>query len=589
MRPCVVGIGGAGGKILRQFLQSEDLDLKVYQFGKPLAFGKVMGLWLESAIQDAEGQHFYKDLSKGHYPGYLICHGLIDSDSDTNEYLMETYGLNLKALGFDRRAEYLKSVFEILDFDPVFKDKCLNEFKGYQDPLFDYMWKDGIKQFVNTSSGKSVESSIGNKTQVSSLRQNPLPSLVRWLGNGKGHEPIKQCDSILFLASLGGGTGTGFINPITSYVRKENADFPIFVVGVLTEKGSDDRHAKEGKRDLGAIIAMQDLLTQEAGTGIDGLILIDNQILVGLHSKDFPAMDRHIHSSLKPLLDTRNYPGYHLQDDSQAIRGIFRELNIESDRIEEKKKLFPPLLVPCYHTQPDYIGDLNTLVEGALGKAGSLFPFGKDGRLFPCDPTKADRALVFTRGFFGEEEIAEAVASHTHLSYKKIEGKIEGKIKIYRKLGDSKNEDILILLRNPYGGGTSGEHNRQGTLEWRFHDIISEAIKYIDENQTNILEFDFKQITKDKLEKFFYRENGLREELYNCLDRLENGDGPVFRTPLWVFRSRDKDPNVPDSCIVRPEILAGDKYDLKEMVKSQLGEILKSEDCRKRIKAILQS
>jgi hypothetical protein len=94
-----------------------------------------------------------------------------------------------------------------------------------------------------------------------------------------------------------------------------------------------------------------------------------------------------------------------------------------------------------------------------------LFPLGKDGRLFPCDPTKADRALVFTRGFFEEEEIAEAVAKCTHLSYEKIEGKIEGKIKIYRKLGDSKNEDVLILLRNPYGDGTANEHTRKGTLE----------------------------------------------------------------------------------------------------------------------------
>ncbi len=586
MKPCFVGIGGAGGKVLRQFLQSEDLDLKIFQFGKPLAFGNVRGVWLESAIQDAEGQHFYRDLSKGNYPGYLICHGIIDDESDTNGYLMDTYGLNLKAHGYDRRAEYLKSVFEILDFDPVFKDKCLNEFKGYQDPLFDYMWKNGIKQFVNTASRKPTESDSDSEADAGKLWRKSLLSLVSRFSNGNCHEPIKQCDSILFLASLGGGTGTGFINPITSYVRKEKADFPIFALCILTEKGSDDRHAKEGKRDLGATIAMQDLLTQEAGTGIDGLILVDNQILVELYAKDFPAMDMHIQNSLKPLLDTRNYPGYHLQDDAQAIRGIFRELNIGS---EGEKKLFPPLLVPCSYQQPDYEGNINTLVEGALGIAGSLFPLGKDGRLFSCDPTKADRALVFTRGFFDEEEIAEAVAKCTHLSYEKIEGKIEGKIKIYRKLGDSKNEDILILLRNPYGDGTANEHTRKGTLEWRFHEVILEAIKYIDENKTNILEFDYKPNAKEKLEKFFYGENGIRNELNNCLDRLENGDGPVFRTHLWTFRSRDKDTYVPDSCIIKPEILAGDKYDLKEMINSQLREILKSDDCKKRIKALLQS
>ena len=47
----------------------------------------------------------------------------------------------------------------------------------------------------------------------------------------------------------------------------------------LTEKGEDARKAKEGKRNLGAIIAMYDLLTKPAGDGIDALIVIDNEVL----------------------------------------------------------------------------------------------------------------------------------------------------------------------------------------------------------------------------------------------------------------------------------------------------------------------
>jgi hypothetical protein len=212
-----------------------------------------------------------------------------------------------------------------------------------------------------------------------------------------------------------------------------------------------------------------------------------------------------------------------------------------------------------------------------------------DGRLFPCDPTKADRALVFTRGFFSEKEIAEAVASKTNLSFTQKEGKIEGKIKIYRKVGDSKNEDMFILLRNPYGG-KSGEHKRPGTLEWKLHEIISSAIDYIDHNETNILGFqNFKPIAKAKVENYFYGEEGLRTELYNCLDRIENGDRPIFRNPLGIFMDMVTTPNSPDRCLVRPEILAGDKYDLRELVKSELKEILRSEDCRRRIKEILQS
>lgn len=584
MRPCVVGIGGAGGKILRQFLQNEDISLKVYQFGKPLAFGNVKGVWLESAMQDTEDQYFYNDLSQGQYPGYLICHGLVDGNSATNGYIMDTYGLNLKARGYDRRAEYLKSIFEIFDFDPVLKTKCSEEFAGYENPLSGYMWKAGIKQFVDISLGKSVGSGTGSKAHESSSRQNLSISKyltpVRRLGNGNGCKSSKLCDSILFLASLGGGTGTGFINPITSYVREENADFPIFVIGILTEKGSDDRHAPEGKRDLGAVIAMHDLLTKDSGTGIDGLIPVDNEILVESHAKDFPAMDSHVYSSLKPLLDTRNYPGYHLQDDSQAIRGVFREVNGGSDKGATKKKLFPPLFIPCYHIQPDHVGDVNTLVEGALGTEGRLFPLGNDGRLFPCDPSKADRALIFTRGFFSSKEIMEAVQRRIDLP--------ESKIKIYRKLGDSKNEDMLVLLRNPYGG-TPGEHKRQGTLEWRLHDVISQAIKYIDENKTNILEFDYTKVTKDKLEKYFYGENGLREELFNCLGRLESGERPIFVRSLRIFGNGTVASAIPEGYPVDQVMPAEDKARLRELVKAELKEILESEDGRRCIREILKS
>jgi len=147
MRPCVVGIGGAGGKILKQFLHNEDVSLEVYQFGMPLAFGNVKGVWLESAIQDAEDQSFYGDLSQGNYPGYLICHGLVDSKPLTNSYIMATYGLNLKARGYDRRAEYLKAVFEIFEYDSDLKAMSSKEFKDYKNPLSGYMWMLGNKAF----------------------------------------------------------------------------------------------------------------------------------------------------------------------------------------------------------------------------------------------------------------------------------------------------------------------------------------------------------------------------------------------------------------------------------------------------------
>lgn len=594
MKPCIVGIGGAGGNILKQFLQSQDVAIRISPLCEPLAYGEVKGVWLESASQDTQRQNYYKDLAQRGYPGYLICHGMISESSDTRGYVADIYGFDLKAPGFDRRAEYLKGIFEVFDFDLALKEKCSAEFKGYENPLSGYMWKEGIRPFTIIAMSRPSLDMEGSKT-------NLLKGILKnSSSNRNGHSSKKLCDSILFVASLGGGTGTGFINPITSYVRSEEPIFPIFALGILTEKGEDKRHAKEGQRDLGAVIAMYDLLTKESGEGIDGLILMDNQILVERFKGNYPAMDSCIYCALKPILDLRNYPGDQLSDDSPAIRRVVWELasskeegnsikegnsgkNENNEEVQDKKKLLPPVLVPCYHIKPDHVGDVKTLVEGALGKKGSLFPLGKDGRLFPCDPEKADRALVFTRGFFSSEEISGAVEERTGLD--------ESKIKIYRKLGDSKSEDMLILLRNPYGG-TPGEHKREGTLEWRFHDIITESINYITGNEDNILGFQgYKQVTKEKLRNYFYGENGLLDELNNCMDRLENGERPIFRKPLTIFGNGADAPAVIKGCLELggQNASAEEKARLKEMVKEELREILRSEDCKRRIREILQS
>jgi len=178
MRPCIVGIGGAGGNILRQFLQSQDINLMGLQFGRHLAYGGVKGLWLESATQDTQRQNYYGSLVQGRYPPFLICHGNVSEGSDTRRYLSDTYGFDLKAPGFDRRAEYLKGIFEVFEFDPKLKEVCLEEFKSNDNPLSGYMWQVGIRPhtIISTSSARS-----------------------------------KLCDSILFIASLGGWNRLWFI------------------------------------------------------------------------------------------------------------------------------------------------------------------------------------------------------------------------------------------------------------------------------------------------------------------------------------------------------------------------------------------
>lgn len=591
MKPCVVGIGGAGGNILKQFLQSQDLNLLIHQFGDLRAFGDVKGVWLESATQDAQGQRYYGNLIVGRYPPYLICHGGISDSSPTRDFVMDKYGFDLKAPGFDRRAEYLKALFEVFDIDTRLKETCSGEFVSPDNPLSGYMWRTGIRPFTIISVGKSAENTNGAKSNPQVGNSGSLLSISNVTEMihlaGKGSHASKLCDSILFLASLGGGTGTGFINPITSFVRSEESIFPIFALGILTEKGDDKRHAKEGQRYLAAVIAMYDLLTKESRESIDGLILMDNQILKQRFKGNYLAMDSYIYSALKPILDTRNYPGDQLQDDAPAIRRVFWELdeqivqeNSNSDDSENNKddkgeksgkRLLPPILVPCYHAQPDNVGDLNTLVMGALGKAERLADLGKDGRLFPCDPAKADRAIVFTRGFFSIKEIMNAVQKRIALP--------NGKIKVYRKLGDSKNEDMLILLRNPFGG-TPGEHEKEGTLEWRFHDIISKSLDYINQNEENILGFQgYKDAARGPLRNYFYGKDGLRDELIRSRERLERGDKQIFSKPLYIFKGDAA--SVASQDVGKPSggMLGVDETRLRKIVREEVKKVMVSNDC----------
>jgi len=580
VRPCLVGIGGAGGNILRQFLVSQDIDLIGHQFGRHLAYGDVKGLWLESATQDTQQQDYYGSLVQGRYPPYLICHGNIGVSSNTRRYVSETYGFDLKAPGFDRRAEYLKGIFEIFEFDPVLKKACFDEYKSDENPLSGYMWRVGIRPFTIISAARSRTTRGKDDLAGQSHLSGFLRRGTRLRGS-KAPGGSALCDSILFIASLGGGTGTGFINPITSYVRSEEPIFPIFALGILTEKGTDKRNATEGQRDLGAVIAMYDLLTKPSGKGIDGLILADNQILQQRFGGNYSGMDACIYGALKPLLDLRNYPGDQLQDDSPAIRRVFWEVEgnsckdrngiadaVRGNGQKEHDCLFPPILVPCYSLQSDAAAGEKELVEGALGRSGSIFPLGKDGRLFPCDPDKAERALVFTRGFFSTKDIKDAVQERTGLAHSKI--------MVYRKLGDSRSEDMLILLRNPYGG-TPGEQKRQGTLEWRLYDIISESAEYIESNEMNILGFQsYKETTKKRLREYFYGQDGLLDELYKCQERLEDGQKPVFTRPLGIFGNAKvlDDAGILAGSMAAAHMTDADRASLREMIRREIRDIL---------------
>jgi len=76
MRLCIVGIGGAGGKITQEFLGNEDLDFQLLsritdaQYISP---GMIQGIWLEADKNDAKNiQHFFGDLNEGCTPAFIF-------------------------------------------------------------------------------------------------------------------------------------------------------------------------------------------------------------------------------------------------------------------------------------------------------------------------------------------------------------------------------------------------------------------------------------------------------------------------------------------------------------------------------------
>ncbi|MGC9514825.1 hypothetical protein [Methanocrinis sp.] len=471
MRLCIVGIGGCGGHLAERFLKNQDVAPLKKSLGEHVSFGGVKGLWLEADVQETENQSFFGYLERGCYPGFFIPHDVIGSESKTSKLIVDRYGYDVKKQGFMRQAEFLKAVFEIFESDEEVKRAALSEHES-ENPILRAAW-DQIRPYTTLAGPKAENSGV------------------------------EMCDGILFVVSLGGGTGTGFVNPITRYIRSERPAYPVFVLGVLTEEGTDpQQRAKEAKRDLGATISLYDLLTKRVGVGVDGVILVDNQIMMEKFGQDYPSIDDYIYQAMRPFVAGRHYPG----EDPPSL--AMREKFIEGlDR--------PPILVPCFWREKRRKDPEEGLVKKALS----------EGRLFGCDPGRAERAYVFTRGFMRRDEIVKAVARQTGLS--------EDRIEPWRKLGENHADEILILLRNPYGEERGCEV--KGNLEYRLHRVIRMALNYMDDPESNLVAEGMPELTRRAIEDYFYGNDGIRELLKEGLLRIERGDKPFFLNERNIF------------------------------------------------------
>jgi hypothetical protein len=477
MKFCVVGIGGCGGKVAECFLKNEDLSIKALDRltrGEYISAGGIKGMWLESDKNDAMNkQTFFGDLTGGAYPGFFIPNDEISATSKTKEMIYSTYGYDVNKQGFFRDAQYFKAIYEIFETDGTIRNLAKEEF-GSQSPIFDSAWG-AVRPYTT-------------------------------LGGG-------TCDGILFVISLGGGTGTGFVNPIVNYIRGTGSgNYPVFVLAVLTEKGDladTEQFAEESRRNLSAISSMYDLVTKRSG--VDALILVDNDVLLKQFNNNFAAVDQYLYEAMKPMIAGRDFPNS--KPPSLALRQLFTEgLSL------------PPIMVPCFWSERNT--SEAELVEKALA----------DGKLCGCDPAQADWACVFSRGYLDAAKMRKAVRAGTGAT---------NQIPIWRKLGEDGLNEVLILLRNPYG--TPGV--KEKTLEHRLNGVIKSAIKYIDENRGDLLHLPHESassedenqdmaLTKkmtDALKAFFYEDGGLRSELAKSLVRIETGEKPFFLKELKIF------------------------------------------------------
>lgn len=512
MKLCIVGIGGAGGKITQEFLGNVDLDFQLLSCitkAEYVSPGMIQGIWLEADKNDAKNiQHFFGDMNEGCYPCFYIPHDAVADGCEVHRQVREKYGYDVKKQGFVRDAQYLKAIFEIFDTDEVIQQTVARTM---------------TKQMVEAKGGPSTSNgsaTIQAPNPIFDSAWNAIRDFTT-LGNG-------ECDGILFIVSFGGGTGTGFINPIINHIRNEGkADYPVFVLGVLTELGDfadKAQFSKEGRRNLAAISALYDLLTK--GSGANGVIIVDNEILLKNFGKDFASANRFIHKIMQPVVAARDYP-----DEIPPSQAIAQHSSGGLRR--------PPIYVPLYASMPRSKDPEEALVRKALSE---------EGRLFGCTPEKSDFAMVFCRGFIDSDKIREALSRQTGIAPLNIWP--------MRKIGEGENE-ILILLRNPYGGDPKA-YLKNNTLESRFCKVISLALQYISQRPEDLFyegkesgssgtdgKADQVRLTatsKETLKTFFFgadgsgKTSGFVFELKEARKRLRDGEKPFFINPLRIFQ-----------------------------------------------------
>lgn len=284
-------------------------------------------------------------------------------------------------------------------------------------------------------------------------------------------KPGKDYRSVLFTVAFGGGTGTGIINPVAEILRKETG-LSIYTLGTLTEPEEyDDRHRPLHRRCFNTTWALCELLTRSPREGVDAVFLLDNKILKGGRKEK----NRQIFDSLFPMINQRKI--------DEGFSGV--ELNGKLTRGMN----MPPIIVPCYYFTKKEGEDVNTLLEKVI-----------ENGLMECDYKKADTVVVFTSltSLKEKERIEKWIEENVEIS--------EEKIHVCR-VWNSKRE-ILMLLRNPYGG------EEEDPFFDRLSGMIDKAIEFAkgNENIVNLISNEELKKYKDRKDFTNFMENEIKSE-----------------------------------------------------------------------------
>lgn len=517
MKLCICGIGGTGKEIARNFLENVDFDLPILSAitgAEYVSPGRVSGVWIDLAGKDAKDRSVFRDLdgrsNERKFPLWIFPTKEIPNESELHKKIQDKCGkrFDIWTSGTVRDAQLLKVIYELFE-----NDREIQHLAG--------SLKKAHRRFQQEMSINSCQDNNGDNAVNNPIFDVAWNSIKPCTLVGGG-----DCQGILFIISLGGGTGTGFINPIVKHIRSGgNNSIPVFVLSLLGVRDPDQGFEK--KLPLSAISGLYDMLTMK--NGADGIILMDGRILDRMFQNDtkFVEQDKFIYKAIRPMILERNYPEGVADSDSQAIQKFF-----SADAIDMR-----PVIVPFYHSQPrsdrknpqddDYE---DNLVRMAIEK----------GKLFDCNPRKADRAMIFCRGYLRSDKIKNAITKYTGIE------DLEEPIRIFRKIGENEDE-ILILLRNPYGEKCPIDLDGvacpvEGTLENRLIEIIGLALDYLNKNRNEIA---IKDCADEILEKFFFGKDGTGEtdgfafRLKEARERLYRGEKNFFTEPVLIFKKEN--------------------------------------------------